>query len=208
MKTKIICILDRSPSMNSIIDEAISGFNLFLDEQKKLETSNTDIMKIIQFETKCEQVFEDVINRVEHFNEKTYRPQGYGTALYDAIGQTIDDELDFLGKDSKNRVDKTLVVILTDGYENSSHKYHQGLIKNMITEMEKEFGWDFIFLAANQDAVFTASGMGISAGKSMSWDATGDGMTAAYTSMSKATTHYRTTTDVSYDNIFDDSEDK
>jgi len=81
MKTKIICILDRSPSMNSIIDEAIIGFNQFIDEQKLIENSDKDIIKIIQFDKTCEKVFENVISNVEHFNKETYKPQGWGDSF-------------------------------------------------------------------------------------------------------------------------------
>jgi len=206
MKTKIICILDRSPSMGIIIDEAIAGFNTFIDDQKQIKGSDKDIMKIIQFETGVETVFENTINCVEHFNNETYKPQGYGTALYDAIGLTIDGELDFLAENPNNRVDKTLVVILTDGEENSSNKYHQDLIKRKIKEMEKDFSWKFVFLAANQDAIFTAKGFGISAGSAMNFTADADGITNVYHSMSKATTHYRTTKNEDYSNLMKDSE--
>jgi len=206
MRTKIICILDRSPSMSSIIDEAISGFNIFIDDQKKIEGSEQDMMKIIQFETSCETVFENTINCVEHFNKETYKPQGYGTALYDAIGLTIDEELDFLAESPKNRVDKTLCVILTDGEENSSNQYHQSLIKRKIEEMEKEFSWNFIFLAANQDAVFTANNIGISSGSAMNFNADGEGVRQVYQQMSKATSYYRTTNQEDYSDIMKDSE--
>ena len=192
--------------MSSIIDEAISGFNIFIDDQKKIEGSEKDIMKIIQFETGCETVFENTVSSIEHFNRETYKPQGYGTALYDAIGLTIDEELDYLAESPKNRVDKTLCVILTDGEENSSNKYHQSMIKRKIEEMEKEFSWNFIFLAANQDAVFTASGLGISKGSSMNFAATGDGVKQVYASMSRATSHYRTTNNEDYSDIMKDSE--
>ena len=124
--------------------------------------------------------------------------------LYDAIGLSIDAELDRVAEGGE-RFDKTLCVILTDGEENSSREYHQSMIKNMINEMEEEFKWDFIFLAANQDAVFTADGMGIKAGKAMNFNATDDGINVAYQNISKATTYYRTTTQESYDTLFKDS---
>ena len=206
MRTKIICILDRSPSMSSIIDEAISGFNNFIDEQKKIEGSDKDIMKIIQFETSCETVFNKTIDCVEHFNNETYKPQGFGTALYDAVGLTIDEELDFLAESPKNRVDKTLCVILTDGEENSSNQYHQELIKRKIEEMEKDFSWNFIFLAAIQDAVFTAKNIGISTGSALNFNADDDGVRQVYQQMSKATSYYRTTNQEDYSDIMKDSE--
>lgn len=131
-----------------------------------------------------------------------------GTALYDAIGTVLDEELDILAESSKNRPDKTLCIILTDGEENSSKNYHKSMIKLMIEEMEREFKWDFIFLAANQDAILTADGLGISKGKAMNFTATNDGINVAYSSISKATKHYRTTTNENYDNIFNESQQK
>lgn len=204
MKTKIICILDASGSMYGIIDDAIGGFNTFLKEQQQVDgIANMDILL---FDTKFNKIVDNKdIKEIEPLNSKIYKTGG-GTALYDAIGFSIDDELDKLGESTNNRFDKTLVVILTDGEENSSKKYHQELIKNMITEMEEELGWDFIFLAANQDAVLTANGMGIKAGKSMNWTANSEGVNVAYSSISKATIHYRTTKNKNYDNIFKDSE--
>ena len=146
------------------------------------------------------------VKKVKEFNKKTYVPRG-GTSLYDAIGKTIDSELDRLSSLPKGeRPNKTLCVILTDGGENASREYHQDLIKRMINEMREEFNWEFIFLAANQDAMFTADGLGISKGNAMNFDATGDGVTHAYASMSKATSHYRASDETSYD-IFEKSED-
>jgi uncharacterized protein YegL len=199
----ILCVLDRSGSMYTIIDDAISGFNYFLNEQKKIEGNAN--MSTMLFDTDFIVSELKDIQNVENFNSKTYSPRG-GTALYDAIGKTIDNELDRLSTLPKGeRPEKTLCVILTDGDENSSKEYHQDLIKRMITEMREEFNWEFIFLAANQDAMFTADGLGISKGNSMNFDATGDGITYAYASMSTATSHYRASTETSYD-IFEKSE--
>jgi uncharacterized protein YegL len=204
MKTRIICILDRSSSMFSIIDESIDGFNTFLLEQQKIN-SKQDTIKIIFFDSVVNTVYDGKLNALEPFNEKTYTPRGT-TALYDGIGNAIDDELDFLAEDPMNRVDKTLVVILTDGEENSSVIYHQQLIKRKIKEMEEEFSWKFIFLAANQDAVFTAQSFGISSGSALNFTADSDGVANVYHTISKATTHYRTTTNEDYSNILKDNE--
>jgi len=205
MRTKIICILDRSGSMSSIITDAIGGFNTFLKEQQQLD--DVAHMDILLFDTEFSKVVDNVdIKKVNPLNEKTYVPRG-GTALYDAIGRTIDSELDFRAESPENIFEKTLVVIQTDGFENSSKEYNQDKIKMMIEEMEKEFKWNFIFLAANQDAILTASGMGIAAGKSMTFTASGEGIHVAYTSISDATKYYRTTTQDNYDNIFQESKD-
>jgi len=201
----ILCVLDRSGSMSTIINDAISGFNYFLKEQKQIEGYCN--LQTMLFDTEFIVSKLKNIQKVDEFNKKTYVPRG-GTALYDAIGKTIDTELDRLSTLPKGeRPTKTLCVILTDGEENSSREYHQDLIKRMINEMREEFNWEFIFLAANQDAMFTADGLGISRGNSMNFDATGDGVTYAYASMSKATSHYRASKETSYD-IFEKSEDE
>ena len=204
MRTKIICILDASGSMNSIIDDAIGGFNHFLNEQQQIdEEANIDVLL---FDTEFNKIIDNKdIHDVKELTNDDYQAGGM-TALYDAIGMSIDGELDKLGEDPNYKYDKTLCVIITDGFENMSNKYNQSMIKNMIEEMEEDFNWDFIFLAANQDAVLTASGMGIKAGKSISWTANSDGMNMAYQNMSKATSYYRTTDNINYDEIFKDSE--
>ncbi|NPV12891.1 MAG: VWA domain-containing protein [Ignavibacteria bacterium] len=200
MKTKIICILDRSGSMSSIIEDAIGGFNTFLKEQQELD--DVANMDIFLFDTEFSKVVNNVdIKNVKPMTNKTYVPRG-GTALYDAIGKTIDSELDFLAQNPNNRPDKTLCVILTDGEENSSREYSREKIKMMIEEMEKEFKWNFIFLAANQDAIMTAGSIGIAAGKSMNFAANGEGITVAYQKISKAASYYRTTNQSNYNNIF------
>jgi len=202
METKIICIIDRSSSMGSIKKDAIDGFNIFLEEQQGVDAKAN--MDILLFDTQFIRLAHNKdIREVKPLTNETYHPQSC-TALYDAIGLSIDAELDRIAEGGK-RFDKTLCVILTDGEENSSKQYHQSMVKNMINEMEEEFGWDIIFLAANQDAVLTADGMGIKAGKAMNFEATDDGINVAYQNISKATTFYRTTDNDNYDNIFNDS---
>lgn len=206
MKTKIICIIDRSGSMSSIKDDAIGGFNAFLKEQKGVDGEAT--MDLLLFDNKFNKVVDNVdIQKVNELNSQTYTIGGT-TALYDAIGMSIDNELDYLAKDSKNRPDKTLIVILTDGQENASHEYNRDRIKLMISEMEEQFKWCFIFLAANQDAVLTASGLGISKGNSMNFAATSDGINVAYQAMSRASTYYRSTNNDKYDDVITQTEKK
>lgn len=201
----ILGILDRSGSMWSIIDNAISGFNYFLNEQKTVKGKAN--LQTTLFDTEFTISEMKDIQKVNEFTKKTYVPGG-GTSLYDAIGSTIDNELDKLSTLPKEeRPSKTIIVVLSDGEENSSREYHQDLIKRMINEMREEFNWEFIFLAANQDAILTADGLGISRGNSMNFDATSDGINDAYNSMSKATTHYRASDETNYD-IFEESENK
>jgi uncharacterized protein YegL len=206
MKTKIICILDRSGSMQSIIKDAIGGFNSFLTEQQTLD--DIAYMDIILFDDEYYKLVNNVnIKEVKELNRSTYSPRG-STALYDAIGRTINEQIDHYAENPNNRSDKTLCVILTDGEENASVNFNQFKIKLMIEEMEKDFNWNFIFLAANQDAMLSAEGMGISMGNAMNFAADGDGVSIAYSNINNAATYYRSTSNVDYSNMFEDSKTK
>ena len=204
MKTKIICLIDKSGSMGYLQNDSIGGFNSFLKEQK--EVDGVCYMDIILFDTNFNTLVSNTnIMEVEGLTKQNYKPNG-GTSLLDCIGDTIDKEIDRLAEDSNNRFNKTLFLILTDGESNSDRHYSKEKIKLMIEEMEEQFKWDFIFLGANQDSFTSSGGMGISAGKTMNWSADSDGISVAYASISKATKLYRTTTQENYDNIFKDSE--
>lgn len=189
-KTKIICILDRSGSMGSMTDDAIGGFNTFLSQQQKVE--GDAIMTIIQFDHEYDIICKDVnIQDVKPLNRDTYVPRG-STALYDAVGITINNEIDQLGMlPLEERCDKTLIVILTDGEENSSREFRNEQIADMIKEQREVYKWEFIFLAANQDAMLTAQSFNISSGNAFTYTADSLGITQAYSKMSMASTKYR-----------------
>jgi uncharacterized protein YegL len=164
----ITVVLDRSGSMQALTNETINGFNEFINSQKKLDTEVK--VTLIQFDHEYIINYEAVnINRVPALNMMTYVPRG-GTALLDAIGKTI--------KMTKNRhklmgetdaPDKTMIVIITDGYENSSTKYTAEIIFKKIKKMEEKRGWEFIYLGANQDAIRVAGNYGIESKRAMSY---------------------------------------
>jgi uncharacterized protein YegL len=188
-KIDIICILDMSGSMSSIIEKAREGFNGFLNEQKQSE--NEIRFSLMFFDTDFYMPYKNVdIKKVKEVNKKTYYARG-GTALYDALGSCIDNYIDELSKKPKNkRSDKSLFVILTDGEENSSSAYHKNQIKLMVTMMREEFDSEFIYLGANQDSCFQAESMGMSSSNAFNYDATNDGITVAYSKISSATNYY------------------
>ena len=120
--------------------------------------------------------------------------------MYDAIGKTIEHEIDLLGTLPKEeRPEKTLCVILTDGEENSSQAFTKGQIKEMVEEMKEDFNWEFIFLAANRDAFATGGQLGINAGDTFNFASTGVGTRTAYGNMGKTVSQYRTGVDTSED---------
>ena len=198
-KIDIICILDMSGSMSSIIDKAREGFNQFLNEQKQSE--NKIKFSLLFFDTNFYMPYKNInIKNVKPVNEDTYYA-GNCTSLYDAIGVSIDSYLDDLALIPKNkRADKTLFVILTDGQENSSIVYHRELIKLMVTQMREDFKTEFIYLGANQDSCFQAESMGMSRNNAFNYDATNEGITVAYSNISTATAYY-SSNDVK-DNLF------
>ena len=161
--THIAVLLDRSGSMESIKDETISGFNYFLKEQK--ENGANAYLTLVQFDTQSTDVVEEntPIVSVQSLNPQTYQPRG-GTPLLDALGDTINST----GNTLKNipesgRPDKIVFVIITDGEENSSHRYSRVKIKEMIEHQSDVYDWQFVYLGANQDAFAEAGGMGIAA---------------------------------------------
>jgi uncharacterized protein YegL len=173
-KTQIICILDRSGSMadKNIIVEAISGFNNFLDEQKKLKDKAT--LTVALFDDRYDLLYDDVdIQKVEKITKDTWSPRGM-TALFDAIGKTITTVRANRAKLGSEKPDKVLVCIVTDGLENASQEYTKSGISKLIKECESE-DWNFVYLAANQNAFAVGTSFGISAGNTYTFDASAAG---------------------------------
>ena len=200
---KIICILDKSGSMSSIINDSILGFNYFLKNQKEVEGDATITTHL--FDTRYETIYKNVdIKLVKDFNKNTYVPRG-GTALFDAILKTYDDEIEWLSSISpEERPEKTLCVILTDGEENSSKKCSKQMVNEIITELRDEFKWEFIFLGANIDSFSVANDIGISVGNTMNYTADSIGVQSVYTCLDSAVKSYRSSSNVKIDNLFQD----
>jgi hypothetical protein len=129
--------------MESCIDDTIEGFNTFVESQKEFGGT----MTLCLFDHEFNTVYEKVpIDQVNPLTRDTYVPRG-GTALHDAMGQVL----------KMNLSDDVMVIILTDGEENSSSKYTAAHVKDLVDAKP----WKFVYLGANQDAVLTAQGLGI-----------------------------------------------
>jgi uncharacterized protein YegL len=188
--TEIICVIDRSGSMSSIKTDAIGGFNTFLEEQKKEE--GTASVSLVLFNTEYEMPVNNVeISKVEPLTNKTFVPAG-STALLDAVGKTINEVGARLSKtEESERPENVIICILTDGEENSSREFTLPKIKEMIEHQRKVYDWEFIFLAANQDAFAEAGRMGISADSTSNFFASSEGTKEAYTKMCEMTSVFR-----------------
>lgn len=158
--TEIAYVLDRSGSMQSLTEAAITGFNEFLQQQ--LDEPGDANLSLMLFDNEfLTPHVRTPLQDVRELDVTTYVPRG-STALLDAIGTTIDE----LGKrlaaePEEKRPGKVIVAIYTDGYENASTRYTLEQINEMITHQRKHYDWEFMFLAANQDAIATAAQMGI-----------------------------------------------
>ena len=180
-KDEIVVIVDRSGSMSSIKEDAQGGLNSFIEEQKKVEGGAN--LTIVEFDTMVDTVCDRVdLNEAQEY---VLSPRG-GTALLDAIGLVISNDLKYKAEDDG----KTIVVVVTDGGENSSREWKRDDIFKLINE-RKEQGWEFMFLAANQDAISTATHYGFDANASASFDNSAKGVAHAFGMSSLYSTELR-----------------
>jgi len=188
--THISLVLDRSGSMSTVRDDTIGGFNTFLKDQRDLDDKCT--FSMIQFDTEYEILYTFIeVKEVPELNNKTFVPRG-GTALLDAIGQTVIATGNELSKmKEEDRPSKVLFVILTDGEENSSREYTKEKINEMIKHQEDVYKWKFIFLAANQDAIQVGNIIGTKSGNSLSIAASSKGVGATYSTISTKLKSFR-----------------
>ncbi|MCE9519748.1 MAG: VWA domain-containing protein [Verrucomicrobia bacterium] len=160
--SEIAYILDRSGSMESMQEPAVAAFNSFIKAQ--LDVPGDANLTLVQFDDAYEVPVSAIpIQDVPQLTAATYTPRG-STALLDAIGRTIketDRRLQALADNEKPG--KVIVAIFTDGEENASLEYTIKHISDLIRLFREEKGWEFIFLAANQDAISTASRMSMDA---------------------------------------------
>lgn len=154
-------ILDSSGSMGTQRVETIQGFNNYIETLQEDKDAEY-IFSLTLFSTKFEKRHTRIaIKDVAKLTNETYIPDG-GTALYDAIGSTID----VLKKDA---ADKILVVIQTDGEENSSQEWNGEKIKKLIADKEKLGNWTFVYMGASPKAYATGVAMGVKAGNSYTY---------------------------------------
>ncbi len=159
--TEIIFILDRSGSMSGLEADTIGGFNSLISKQKKEE--GTAIVSTILFDNRSEILHDRMpLEQIEPMTDKDYFVRGC-TALLDAIGGAI-EHIGNIHKYAREeeRPEKTLFIITTDGMENSSKYYSYDKVKKMVQRQKSRYGWEFLFLGANIDAVEVASRFGIS----------------------------------------------
>jgi uncharacterized protein YegL len=196
--TKIVFVVDRSGSMSNIADDIIGGYNKFISDQKALKHGTCDV-SFYQFDTLYEAVYENTpIDFVKELDNKTFVPRG-GTALLDAVGTAIKNVGNQLANlQESERPEKVLVVIITDGEENSSHTYTWDQIKKSVEHQNKVYNWQFTYIGANQDAWSVGANLGIANDASLTYAANSKGSANMFAALSENTANYRSFTTASF----------
>lgn len=181
--TEIIFLIDKSGSMGRLVNDTIGGFNSFIESQKD-DTKTT--LTTVLFDTTWRILHDGLdVYEISPMTNKEYIPSG-GTAMLDAIGETINRVQDRHDELNKEKPDNVLFVITTDGEENSSRTFTKAQIEKMIKHQTNGHGWEFIFLGANMDAVKEAESIGIAATRAVSYDWTSQGTDALYATVTTA----------------------
>ena len=188
--TELVFIIDRSGSMAGLESDTIGGFNAMIEKQKKAE--DTAYVSTVLFSTDHKVVHDRVgLHKIAPMTDKDYQVGGC-TALLDAIGRAI-HHIGNVHKYAReeDRPEKTLFIITTDGMENASRQYNAEKIKQMIERQKAKYGWEFLFLGANIDAVETAKHFGIGQDRAVSYKSDSVGTQLNYEVISDAVTCMR-----------------
>lgn len=177
--TELVMILDRSGSMGGLESDTIGGYNSMLRKQKDAE--GEVLVSTVLFDDTSEVLYDRVsLEKLPRMTEKEYYVRG-STALLDAVGGAIHHigNVHKYARD-EDRPEKTIFVITTDGMENASRKYSYDRVKMMVERQKEKYGWEFIFLGANIDAIETAGRFGISADRAANYNSDHEGTLLNY----------------------------
>ena len=188
--TELVFILDMSGSMAHLTDDTVGGFNSVLKEHN--DGKGEVLVTTYLFNNESKMIHDRLpIAEVPPMTGKDYSARGC-TALLDALGQAIEHIVGIhrYARD-EDIPEHTISVITTDGMENASHKFSAEHIKAKIKHEQEKYGWEFIFLAANIDAVETAEAYGIDRSRAVNYLADGEGTQEVYASVSCAMRNVR-----------------
>ena len=196
--TEIVFILDRSGSMSSLAEDTIGGYNGLLEKQSK-EPGEAMVTTVL-FDDRYEVLHDHAdIKKIRPITSKEYYARGM-TALLDAIGKTISSVSNRHKVVPDDQIPAhTMVVIMTDGYENASREYTVDAVKELIERQKKEANWEFLFLGANIDAVGCAGDFGITPDRAVTYEADSVGTKKNFEGVSCAVTCARSAMPITED---------
>ena len=183
--TELVFILDRSGSMSGLESDTVGGFNTMIEKQKKQNAPC--YVSAVLFNHTSEVLYDRVkLAEVQKVTEEDFFVGG-STALMDAIGGAI-HHIGNIHKyiRTEDVPANTMFVIMTDGMENASRRYSSEQVKQMIERQKKRYGWEFLFIGANIDAVETAARYGIDADRAVNYHADKEGTRVVYQSVANA----------------------
>ncbi len=183
--TELVMILDRSGSMGGLESDTIGGYNSMLKKQK--ETEGEVLVSTVLFDDRSEVLYDRVpLDEMPEMTEKDYYVRGT-TALLDAVGRAV-HHIGNVHKYAReeDRPEKTIFVITTDGLENASREYTYDRVKKMVERQKEKYGWEFLFLGANIDAVATAGRFGIAPDRAADYNSDHKGTKLNYAVLSDA----------------------
>ncbi len=196
--TELVFILDRSGSMSGLESDTIGGYNSMLRKQKN--EPGEAVVTTVLFDDRYELLHDRInLKGIAPMTSREYFVRG-STALLDAVGRTISK----IGNAQKHtadaeRAEKVLFVITTDGMENASREYSTDKVRRMIERQKERYGWEFIFLGANIDAVKTAASFGIHEDRAVNYNADSPGTQLNYEVIGAAVSCLRASQPISSD---------
>ena len=189
-RTELVFILDRSGSMQGLERDTIGGFNAMLQKQKR--QPGEAYVSTVLFDTEVQVLHDRLkLHKVKPLTEKDYQVRGC-TALLDAVGGAI-RHIGNIHKYARPEdvPEHTLFVITTDGLENASRRYSTQQVREMIQRQQARYGWEFLFLGANIDAVEAAGRLGIGADRAANYHCDSAGTRLNYEAVSAAVSAVR-----------------
>ena len=189
--TEMVFVIDRSGSMTGLEDDTIGGFNSTIKKQKE-EEGEAKVTTIL-FDNRYEVLHDRFdLDQIGEMTSDEYYTRGT-TALLDALGRAIRKTVNVQRHmPEEERAENVVFVVITDGYENSSREFSYRDIRHMVKKEQEKYGWEFLFLGANIDAVAEGGRMGFRADRSVRYMHDGVGTGLVYDSVNNAVRNLRT----------------
>ena len=196
--TEMVFVIDRSGSMTGLEDDTIGGFNSTIKKQKEEEGEAT--VTTVLFDDRYEVLHDRFdIDQIKAMTSREYYTRG-STALLDALGRSIHKTINVQKNlPEEERAENVVFVVITDGYENSSREFSYKDIKRLVKREQEKYGWEFLFLGANIDAVAEGGRMGFRSDRSVRYMHDDIGTGLAYRSVSNAVSNLRMCKEINED---------